>query len=266
MTVVAPPNDPGDDAAAARLAHLAGLQPLSPKPLDDAEATAVINRLTRQYAFARLDVTPASLSVTTLTHGGHAPASRTAKPEIDRALTLPPMAAGEVTLTAADRGTATHIVLEHLDFSKPKTIESQIAKMVDTNRLTADESAAVDRDAIEWFLASDIGQLVQGAADRLHRELPLYLNHVPDGLAGVPLEPMDHIMVRGRIDLLVPDGDGYVIVDYKTDRVEGGALDRRADEYFRQLDLYRKAISDITGKPVTRAVLVFLTAREMRSV
>ena len=264
--LTAPPKDAQQDVAAAQLAHLADLLPLAPMPETNEVATSVIDRLTRQYAFAKLDATPASLSVTALTHGGHAPPSSTERSEIDRSLALPPMAAVEQQLSAADRGTATHTVLEHLDFSQPATVVSQIAKMVETNRLTPEESAAVDLAAIDWFLHSDIGQLVQRSAGQLHRELPLYLNHVPDNVAGVPLEPMDHIMVRGRIDLLVPDGDGYAIVDYKTDRVEGESLDRRADEYFRQLDLYRKAVGDITGKPVTRAVLVFLSAREIRTV
>jgi ATP-dependent helicase/nuclease subunit A len=65
-------------------------------------------------------------------------------------------------------------------------------------------------------------------------------------------------MVRGRLDVLVPMGNELVIVDYKTDRVSGDALEKRAGDYRQQLTLYRQAIERISGKKVSRAVLVFL--------
>ncbi len=57
-----------------------------------------------------------------------------------------------------------------------------------------------------------------------------------------------------------------MIVDYKTDRVEGPALEERAALYTGQLDVYRKAIQKITGKPLVESALVFLTPREIRRV
>jgi ATP-dependent helicase/nuclease subunit A len=75
---------------------------------------------------------------------------------------------------------------------------------------------------------------------------------------------MDQIMVRGRLDLLIPVGDEFVIVDYKTDRVSGEELKQRAELYRRQLQLYADAIQRITGKKVTQTILVFLHPREIR--
>lgn len=253
-----------------RLADLAALRPLSPPPAANPHAQAVIDRLTRHYPFERLDTTPASQSVTGITHGGHqAPASTQNADSIDEALTLPALSTGTQPLSATDRGSATHIVLEHLDFTKSADVDAihrQIKNMIEQNRLSETEGAAVDVSAIDWFLHTDVGQLLCKAGNRAQRELALYLAHPPDGMAGVPLDPMDHIMVRGRIDLLVPEGEGWAIVDYKTDQVSGEALVHRANEYAMQLQLYRRAIVQITGKPVTRAVLVFLTAREVREV
>jgi ATP-dependent helicase/nuclease subunit A len=79
-------------------------------------------------------------------------------------------------------------------------------------------------------------------------------------------DPLDKQMVRGRIDLLVPTPDGWMIVDYKTDRVEGDAMEDRAAMYAGQLDIYRKAIAQITGSASVSAAIIFLHAREIRMV
>ena len=71
-------------------------------------------------------------------------------------------------------------------------------------------------------------------------------------------------MVRGRLDLLVPVGDEFVIVDYKTDRVSGEELEQRTEMYRGQLRLYAEAIQRITGKNVAQTILVFLHPREIR--
>jgi ATP-dependent helicase/nuclease subunit A len=70
-------------------------------------------------------------------------------------------------------------------------------------------------------------------------------------------------MARGRIDLLLPDDRGFTLIDYKTDRVTPDSIDQRADTYRSQLDLYRRAIEQVTGKPVHTAHLVFLAARQV---
>ncbi len=51
------------------------------------------------------------------------------------------------------------------------------------------------------------------------------------------------------------------MVDFKTDRVRGGALAARAEEYRPQLEAYARALAEITGKPVARRVLWFFSER-----
>ncbi len=77
---------------------------------------------------------------------------------------------------------------------------------------------------------------------------------------------MDRVMVRGRIDLMLATNDGWLLVDYKTDRVQGEDIDRRAEFYAGQLQYYRDAVQRITGTPVAGAALVFLHPREIRRV
>jgi ATP-dependent helicase/nuclease subunit A len=244
----------------------ARLDPIDPPPHRSAAATAVIDRIAHGYPHAAAARLQAARSVTDLVK--HAPVgpssvgpSSGGPPE--RVLDQPRFIVGEVPLHATDRGTATHVVLEHLDFADAATadaIRTQVERLTAGRRLTRQMADAVDIDAIGWLMSTDVGRLLRDRAADLRREVPVYFPQPGTGVG------MDQIMVRGRVDLLVPDGDGWLIVDYKTDRVAGDALVRRADEYAGQLDLYRVAIGRITGQAITGAVLVFLHPRELRRV
>jgi ATP-dependent exoDNAse (exonuclease V) beta subunit len=77
------------------------------------------------------------------------------------------------------------------------------------------------------------------AADRCYRETP------------VTIRREDGTLIEGTVDLAFTDEEGFVVVDFKTDRELDGALDR----YERQVRLYASAISSATGQR-TRAVLM----------
>lgn len=68
------------------------------------------------------------------------------------------------------------------------------------------------------------------------------------------------VLVEGFIDLIFESDDGLVIVDYKTDRIDVGAIDRTVGRYRLQLAVYALAIEQVLGRPVARAVLVFAGA------
>ena len=77
------------------------------------------------------------------------------------------------------------------------------------------------------------------AAGRCYRETPVTLRTADGGL------------VEGHVDLAFDDGDGFVVVDFKTDRELDGALDR----YTAQVQVYAGAIARATGRPA-RGVLL----------
>ena len=66
------------------------------------------------------------------------------------------------------------------------------------------------------------------------------------------------VLVQGRIDLIVPVPDGWIVVDWKSDRVTGGeAMERRVTLYKGQMEIYRRAVQSLFGSPV-RAQIYFL--------
>ena len=66
-------------------------------------------------------------------------------------------------------------------------------------------------------------------------------------------ETGEGIFVQGVIDVLFDEGDGLVLVDYKTDKVRSG--EELAGRYRLQLELYAEAIETIYGRPVTEKYL-----------
>ncbi|MCK5271197.1 MAG: PD-(D/E)XK nuclease family protein, partial [Sedimentisphaerales bacterium] len=51
---------------------------------------------------------------------------------------------------------------------------------------------------------------------------------------------------------------GWVIVDYKTDRITPGQCDERAALYSDQMLFYRRAVQTILSQPVAEMALYFL--------
>jgi len=74
---------------------------------------------------------------------------------------------------------------------------------------------------------------------RCYREMP------------VTLRAESGALVEGFVDLAFEDEEGFVVVDFKTDRELDGALDR----YQRQVSIYAVAIAAATGRSA-RAVLM----------
>lgn len=84
------------------------------------------------------------------------------------------------------------------------------------------------------------------ASPELHREYPFTVL-----LAGGPLteiEGGERFLIQGIIDCLFREDDGWVLVDYKSDRLEQD--DDFKERYAVQLALYKQAVEQITGIPV----------------
>jgi ATP-dependent helicase/nuclease subunit A len=78
--------------------------------------------------------------------------------------------------------------------------------------------------------------------------------------------PLEGITLEGYVDLVYRDDDGLVVVDYKTDAVQGVELDERLGHYRVQAAAYALAVGDATGEPVVRCVLCLLDPDGAREV
>jgi ATP-dependent helicase/nuclease subunit A len=169
------------------------------------------------------------------------------------------------SLAAVDAGAATHLVLQHLDFRRScdrADIEAQIAEFVERKFIAQAQADVVEVEAIVWLMSTQLGELLRRHADSLLRELPAYMAERPHDSA----DPQDHVMLRGRIDALIPADGGSILIDYKTDRVEASDVVAHAASYAGQAGAYRRAVEAITMTPVEQVLLVFLHARAVHRI
>ena len=154
------------------------------------------------------------------------------------------------------RGTLMHRFLSLADLDRVRKAgedpEGELAKileeMVASSVFTGEEGAAISTGEAAAYFRSPLGVRML-ASPGVRREWGFNLYREERNL-----------LVQGVIDCAFLEGDEWVLVDYKTDRVE----DTKAftDEYRPQLKWYAEAIRDLTGKPVKETWLYSLSRGE----
>ncbi|HEX7063589.1 MAG TPA: helicase-exonuclease AddAB subunit AddA [Bacillales bacterium] len=172
----------------------------------------------------------------------------------------------EKKLTSAERGTAMHTVMQHVDLAGPMSetkLQETVDRLVVNEIMTEEEAQAVDLEPLLRFFQSGIGKRMLEAS-RVQREVPFSLALTADQAYRDWPETGETVLVQGVIDCLIEDKDGLVLVDYKTDGIHGrfvngfeGAKPVLADRYRVQLDMYARAIEQIWKKPLTEKYLYF---------
>ncbi len=248
--------------------------PSVPADEDETLDRLIAENLSWVYPRRRDELLPSKITATELKAG------REAVPDPDAVPLLPtpdfaPKDLLHSALTAAERGTAMHLVLQQIDFSQTGSLDAiraEIDRLATQDFLTPDEAAALEPEKILAFFCSDIGRRIL-AAESCRREFRFSLlvpnteDGVPD-LQSLPAEPPDPArctLLQGSVDCFFEEDGGLVVVDYKTDRVAGEEqLVARAESYRIQLDTYAYALRRIFGLPVRERILYFL--RPGRSV
>ncbi|WP_152654873.1 helicase-exonuclease AddAB subunit AddA [Oceanobacillus sp. CFH 90083] len=174
----------------------------------------------------------------------------------------------EKKLTPAEKGTALHTVMQHLPLKGVLTtaeVEEFIEKLVQEEKMTAAEGDSVSASAIVAFLQSGIAQKIF-AASRIFKEVPFSLMLPAEKVYADWQHSSDEkVLIQGVIDCIIPSGDGWIILDYKTDmiteNITGQLEGKLRKRYKTQLELYRYAIEEIWKQPVKETYLYFFSKR-----
>ena len=175
----------------------------------------------------------------------------------------PRFAAEEMGLTAAQRGTALHQVLQYIDFERSETVEgvqAEIARLMEGQYITPQQGEAVDPAPIAAFFRSDLGQELLSSVS-LRREFKFSIlepasRYYPQAGEG------EQVLFQGVVDCYYETLEGITVVDFKTDRVTKRTVAERAEHYRPQLEAYSRALEEITGKQVIRRVLWFFALNQ----
>ena len=181
----------------------------------------------------------------------------------------------KVGFNSAEKGTIFHLAMQLLDFSKFDTediskireeIKSQINSFVEKNIMSLDEIETININWIVKFIKSDIFKeiYIANKSGKLFKEKAIDYNiKLKNLFKDENIEEYEKIMVVGIIDLFFENENGEIILlDYKTDYVTKENLEEVKARYKVQLDLYKSAIEDISGKKVAKKGLYLFGINE----
>lgn len=181
-------------------------------------------------------------------------AENTIRPYTGAAFDRPRFLDRDRPVTADQRGTATHLVMQYLPLEGEDPADT-VARLTARRILTEEQAASVDQQAIRRFLASPLARQLRGA-DRVERESRFSLlapasDYYPEAPEG------DQLLLQGVVDLYAETAEGITVVDFKTDYVTEQTLPEKLAYYRPQLAAYSAALERILEKPVIRRVLYF---------
>jgi ATP-dependent helicase/nuclease subunit A len=169
-------------------------------------------------------------------------------------------------LTPAERGTAMHIVMQHIDLQQrheENDIKELIAKLETKELLTNDQAQAIDVKQIKHLIDSDLGDKMRNAVE-IYKEVPFSLGVDSKWIYPDFKGDQETVVLQGVIDCILRDQHGELrLVDYKTDVIENRfsseqqAMETMKRRYTTQLQLYEKAINEIWGLPCKEKILFF---------
>lgn len=237
-------------------------------PADPAVEAELRRRLSFVYPHSRAESLPSKITATELK--GEAEEDEEAvsiAPRERRPFALPDFARRDKKPSGAERGTATHLVLQYMDFSLATTVEGverEIERLRVQRYISDRDASAVDARAIAELFASPLGKRLL-SAEELHREFKFSLLCPAEEL--YPDAEGESLLLQGVVDCYMAEPDGLVIVDYKTDYVKTAQqLSERAAFYAGQVRAYARALERIEGRSVKECVLYFLSAGKAVSI
>lgn len=194
---------------------------------------------------------------------GTSPASR-GLAEGSAVESVPEFLQGKKKLTAAEKGTIYHGILQRIDFDRAEAegkryLDGAIRSFVDAGIFVPDELAQIDPDDVLAFFETGIGRRCTEAYRNgtLLREQPFNLVKEMEG---------ERIIVQGVIDCCFEEDGGIVLVDYKSGFVDsrkpiGQEKERLRARYATQMELYAEALERGTEKTVAESYLYLVQAR-----
>ncbi|OCA84320.1 helicase-exonuclease AddAB subunit AddA [Bacillus sp. FJAT-27225] len=244
---------------------------MKPVPAASDKEARVIERLTWNYAFEDASTHRAKQTVSEMKRNREIAdeqsgtdilrRTRTAKQVLER-----PRFMQEKSLSPAERGTALHSVMQHINLSGPITVESVrhlVEGMVSNELLTAEQAEVIEPSLIVKFFETEIGRRMI-AAEKIQREVPFTASLTAREVYPDWKDENEQIFIQGIIDCLFEDSKGLVMIDFKSDRITGryhsgwaGAAPILEDRYRLQIELYTKALEKIWRRRVDERYLFF---------
>lgn len=241
-----------------------------PVPAESAYKDKVEEQLSWKYSFKQAAQSRSKQSVSEVKRQREIFSEEDSGTELIRKISKPmlsrPRFMQEKSLSPAERGTAMHAVMQHIDFSRPATVEtisSKMDEMVHNELLTEEQRASIEPQLIVQFFETELGQRIVQAKS-VRREVPFSLSLPAREIYSDWQGEDEPVLIQGIVDCVFEDEHGLVLLDYKTDgisgRFKGGFAEARQvleNRYKIQINMYTRALEQILKREVNERYLFF---------
>lgn len=168
---------------------------------------------------------------------------------------------------ANEIGTLYHLIMSELDMELVRRegadcVEAELERLTESGRISSEDLRYIETEKIKRFIESGLCRRML-ASDELRREAPFQINiPVSEYDPSITDSSGDTVILQGIIDCFFMENGGYVLVDYKTDKIGKGGAEQIRRRYEKQLELYERAIESLTGKKVKEKLLYLFDSGE----
>lgn len=168
---------------------------------------------------------------------------------------------------ANEIGTLYHLIMSELDMELVRRegadcVEAELERLTKSGRISSEDLRYIETEKIKRFIESGLCRRML-ASDELRREAPFQINiPVSEYDPSITDSSGDTVILQGIIDCFFMENGGYVLVDYKTDKIGKGGAEQIRRRYEKQLELYERAIESLTGKKVKEKLLYLFDSGE----
>ena len=229
----------------------------------------VSRRLDWTYPYIKLENIPGKVTVTELKRRFEAELEQVGQLPVQfpTLISKPLFLEERKGLSAAEKGTALHFVMQHLDINNGldnASIKEQIESMVEKDLITKEQAHAISVEKIYGFFKSPLGKRML-ASDNVQREVPFNVEIPCHELFLEMIEEKyrdETILLQGIIDCYFEESDGLVLIDYKTDYVPLGQSHVIIERYRVQIEYYARTLTILTGKTIKEKYIYMFSTGE----
>jgi ATP-dependent helicase/nuclease subunit A len=185
------------------------------------------------------------------------------KAKTESALYLSPsFLSGKNEVTATERGTLLHLVMQHIDYKscshdhEKENALKELQRLANAGLILDEQINDIDVNKILKFMSSALGGRMINAK-KLEREFKFSILRPAEDY--FPGGGSDKILLQGVVDCYFEENNEIVVVDFKTDKVTEKTVDKIAQQYNQQLNTYADALHHITGKHVKEKIIYFFS-------
>lgn len=177
---------------------------------------------------------------------------------------VPHFISNKEEITAAQRGTAVHKIMELIDFTAvtvKEDVDTQIQNMIEKGQIEESFKEVISISEIYSMIETDLGNRMKNAMLKrnLFREQQFIIG-IPMSEVYEEIASGEEVLVQGIIDAYFIEDNKIVLMDYKTDKVskEKGE-EELVRRYKKQLDYYGETLEKLTNYSVTEKYIYSFT-------